>query len=456
VGTKLKPAGLKAMLHTERSDLRSAMRAELKAIGVTDVVTPTDSDACIVELVNDAEIPLVIDWELGGEEVVKVLSAARGHFKIDTRPIFVIARRVDENVLLTAWEYGVSHVHTGEISRARIKEALRKLIATDAMPEREIRETLIKVAEARKRDEWGMATPLLLEMTDKYPDNHLLKVELAENFIFEELWSEAGALVQPLAMGEPPNPRALHLYARCLAQSGKLSQATRLLQKAKLINPHNVERLIDLGNILLHQNRVGEARDVFTEAEAKGGDNQDAVVGKSKCMLLEGEVNEALAILKDISGPRELAAIFNTTAILAIHHGTFEKGMSLYDAAVRAVGKNTRLQARLWFNKGVGYRRWRRSNKALECFTRSLALDAGFDKAKRQRAAVAGGAKVRMPARGALPEIVVDNGPTEEVSEIEFPALPKRKTQPEQTKKAAGADTFDGAFEEEDWSDDDL
>ncbi len=455
MGTKPQKPSLVTIVHTERSDLRTLIRAELKNVGIQEIQAPGSSDDCVSELVRFQSAPLILDWEIGAAEVVKILGAARGHFKIDTRPIFIIAAKVDQSILTTAWEYGVSHVHTGEISRSGIKEALRRLLEQDSEKEKEIKSALVKVAEARRRDDWAVATPLLLEMVERYPSHDQLKIELAENLINEDLWRDAEVLLAPLALSVPPNLRAAHLLARCMAHAGKMQEATELLKKASLINPYNVERLVDLGNILLDQNRVPEAREVFEEAQELAPGNADAVVGSSKCLLLEGEINDALGLLKDISGPRELAAVFNTTAILAIRHGTFDKGMNLYDAAVKAVGRNTKLQSRLWFNKGVGYRRWRKIEKALECFNTSLALDGEFEKAKRQRDLVmgAGGATER-PSRIGRSQPSVDVSGGDELSEMEISPLSRKKAVT--PKKVVGGDEQDVNFEEEDWVDEDF
>ncbi|MFK5283014.1 tetratricopeptide repeat protein, partial [Lacticaseibacillus paracasei] len=85
----------------------------------------------------------------------------------------------------------------------------------------------------------------------------------------------------------------------------------KLLERAKIVNPHNVDRLIDLGEAFLNNNQVDEAMANFCEASTLDEDNKEAKFGQGKCMLMSGEVNEALGLLKAMSGPREMASIFN-------------------------------------------------------------------------------------------------------------------------------------------------
>jgi len=383
-----KKSETRAIVHTERSELRDALRQELKAQGVKEIISPPDVDGCIAAIVQNAGIPLILDWEAGAADIVRILAASRSHFKIDTRPTFLVASQVSEAIIQSAYEYGVLHVHTGEISRQAIKEGLQDLL-TATPEEKHISSILSSVAEARRRNEWAVSTPLLSSLAEKHPQNAILQCELAENLIHEQKWTEAIPLLEKHARGERPDVRAQHLLARCLLKVGQGNEAAKLLQSAKLLNPFNVDRLVELGDILLSQEKVEEAKEVFDEARTIAPRRGDATVGSAKCSLLQGEVNEALGLLKNISGPQELAAIFNTTAILAMKHGNHEKGMSLYQSALKAVGQVPHLQSRLHFNMGIGYKRWKKLTEALACFDKALSVDPQYDKAKKYRDLVA-------------------------------------------------------------------
>jgi tetratricopeptide (TPR) repeat protein len=167
-------------------------------------------------------------------------------------------------------------------------------------------------------------------------------------------------------------------------RKGDFEAAIALLERAKIINPLNVDRLIDLGNAFLSNGQVDEAMEEFKEAKALDPENKEASVGESKCLLMNGEVNEALMLLKTISGPREMASIFNTAAVLSMRGEKFEKAMSLYKSALAALGKDRPLAARLHFNVGLGYRRWQKFDKAIAHLKKSLELDPTYEKAKAQ------------------------------------------------------------------------
>lgn len=371
------------IVHTPRGELREVVRSELKALGARDILIPQSSDNCIELLVTHGDAILVLDWELGAADVNSILSAAKGHHRVETRPIFMVIPEHSPHIIGVATDYGVSQLHAGPISRLGIKECLGAMIEEDDAT-RELRDTLIKVAECRARGEWRLATEVLTDLYEKMNGSERIALELADNLIHEEQWDTVVALLAPFAKKDPPNIRALHLFGRALMRKGDFEAAITLLERAKIINPLNVDRLIDLGNAFLSNGQVDEAMEEFKEAKDLDPDNKEAAVGESKCLLMNGEVNEALMLLKTISGPREMASIFNTAAILSMRSEQFVKAMSLYRSALAALGKDQRLAARLHFNVGLGYRRWQKLDKALAHLRKSLELDPSYEKAKAQ------------------------------------------------------------------------
>jgi tetratricopeptide (TPR) repeat protein len=239
----------------------------------------------------------------------------------------------------------------------------------------------VQLAFARERKDLEFAGRIVNEMERQFPNSPRVVVEKADNLILAEKWDEAMQVLTPLREKNPPNLRALHLTGRCLARSGDHAGALSVLTAANLLNPHNAARLVDIGNILLETNEFLKAKDTFDEALDMEKENRDAKVGKAKCLLLEGEVNDALELTKQLSGPRELAAIFNTTAVLSIRHGDYDKGMQLYRHAIKAVMDSKSLSARLFFNLGVAYHRQGRPKDAKAQFEKSAQLDPEFAKA---------------------------------------------------------------------------
>src|SRR5690606_25466008 len=139
------------------------VRQEPKALGADSIVSPGSKDECVELLIANPDAILVLDWECGAEEVNLILGAVNGHFLVEVRPIFLIVPEVDDRMIAIGAEYGVSQVHAGPISRVAIKENLEALIKEEESTS-DVREVLVKVATARSKGDWALATPLLLDM----------------------------------------------------------------------------------------------------------------------------------------------------------------------------------------------------------------------------------------------------------------------------------------------------
>ncbi len=376
----------KSIVFVIDAESRAVVTASLESGGAGAAKLVDSPEACIEALVQEQKSILVIDMAAGSEQVNQILTASKTHFKVETRPILILVSELTDSALATASEYNVSQIHAGDIEKESVEVCIKQLVnelnSTDS-----IRDVLIKVATARSRGDWSIATPLLEREHEKNPNDERLSLELAENYIHERNWSGAEKLLEPYLSTTPPMIRALNLKARCLMNEGQFDAAATIMEKAKLLNPHNVERLIEFGHVLISSDRIDDARQQFEEAGALDNENVEASRGVGQCMLMQGEVNEALDFLKSISGPRELASVFNSAAVMSIHNGHFDQGMTLYKKAFKVVGTDDKIAARLLFNMGLGYKKNDDLVKALDCFTKAADLDPEYDKAGHHKQA---------------------------------------------------------------------
>jgi tetratricopeptide (TPR) repeat protein len=370
-----------AILFVARATLRPALRQELKAAGIGEVLAPETLEACVAGLVHHDRALLVVDWDHGLETVNLVLKAAQGAFNVDTRPIFLLAPATSAEVVATGAEYGVARLHTGEVTKSALSEHLQALLDEES-DDTGLRHELTRIADARRRGDWLAAGTLLAALQARFPDHRRVNCELVENLIHEEKWEQAAAIVDALSVTDGNNLRVRHLKARCLMKQGRFDAAANLLQECQLVNPFHVERLIDLGNALLQAARYGEARQSFDEALRLEQKSAAARQGQLQCRLVQGDVNDALKLMRELSGPRELAAVFNNAAILAIRHGRFEQGQSLYHTAIGTLGERERLTARLIFNLGLAYHKQGKGEEALSSFERACRIDPTFAAAR--------------------------------------------------------------------------
>ncbi|RZA12951.1 MAG: tetratricopeptide repeat protein, partial [Proteobacteria bacterium] len=206
-------------------------------------------------------------------------------------------------------------------------------------------------------------------------------IELAEAYIHEERWKLAEDVLRALMTAEEVAPRVKHLFARCRLKQGDYNTAIASLKGAQILSPYNVERLLEMGNLFLKLDRAEEAESTFDEILEFAPGSKPATFGKSASKLLMGEVNEALAILNGVANPRELSAIFNTAAILAIKQQRFDAGFALYQKALQLLSKKPKLVSRILYNMGIGFVKWGKNDKGLKCFEKAIEQDPTFQDA---------------------------------------------------------------------------
>lgn len=370
-----------AILFVSRPNIRPLLKQELKAAGVETVHTSEDSDSCIEQLVLSSAALLVTDTDLDRKTLTSVLAAAQGSFNVDTRPILLITQTMSPEVISFASEYNIARIHNGEISRSSIQTNLQA-IAQEENDENGIRNTMIRIADARMRSDWEMSEFLLLDLYGRYPADARIACELAENYINKDDWQQAEAIIEGIQYPGNTNIRCMHMKARCLMRNGNFADAEDLLQRCKLINPYNVDRLVDLGTALMNMARVQEALENFELALEIDADRKEALEGKVQCKLLSGDVNEALSLMRQITSPRELASLFNNAAILSIRQGQFNNGMQLYKTAIGTIGRKEKAAARLFYNLGIAYMKFAYQTEALSCFEKAAEIDSSFRNAK--------------------------------------------------------------------------
>ncbi len=369
------------IIFTAREDLATMATAHLKMKGVSSIFVYDNVDDTEDSLANHKKALLIIDWQIDAEKVVQVLLFNRKRHPDQLRPILLIVDKISEQIVVTATEYAVTQIFAEELTFKNLGARLTSLIMLDSLPS-DIKKVLSQVADARKVEDWKLSLVLLQKCLAKNPTNQLLKCEAGESLLYMGDYDNALKILEPFRRGKPPYLRGQHMLSRCLLKLGKAEEAQQILSATMLFNPFDCDRLVDLGRALFQLERFQEAGVQFETALKIDGKHQGALLGKSKCSLLDGHVNDALIILKEITSPEELASIFNTCAVITIRKGKHEAGMDLYRAALKAVGTNTVLQARLFFNMGLGYRRLNLKEKAKACYENAVKLDPKFVKAK--------------------------------------------------------------------------
>lgn len=371
-----------AFIYSKRADVRDVVRQALKVNGLdTNNIQNIVKESNILKLIEKSDFAfLILDWELGAETINRVLEANRKASAIESHPVYLLAAREDENIFKTAKEFFVSRCTIGDITTDSIRGEIRGLVS-DYRRLSPIRQVLLNVENAKRLGEDDQAFDMITKLHSKTPDNPRVIVEFAEALIGRGEWKKAEDILRPVLDTEPPYARIKHLYARCRLKAADYNSAIASLKGAQLVSPYNTERLLEMADLFLDLDRPDEANDAYDEILKIAPSYKHAKLGKSKSMLLAGELNEALTLLRECASHRELSSVFNTAAIIAIKQEKYEVGFGLYKKAIGLLAKHTHLLSRIVYNMGIGFVKTGDSEKGLMCFKKSHQLDPDFKNA---------------------------------------------------------------------------
>jgi tetratricopeptide (TPR) repeat protein len=409
-GLSLRSVFKDAIIFAARKSTSNAARLVLTdEVGIRNVLVCEDEAAVQAALTEKPKAALIIDWNIGPSTVVPLLRAAQQD-PVVARPVLVIANHVTPDMVAIALEYRVARIAVGQVTSSSLPAHLTQVVKTISA-ESTLHPILAEPPPVEGAEPKPPRTPeQLIEALEaaheKYPNNFRITVELAERLIEQEQWVKAEMLLHPLWTLDPPYLRALSAYSRCLMKKKAFADAEFVLQKGKLINPMEPDRLVELGDVLLELGKVSEAKENYAAAATLDPDSKGATLGNAKCQLLEEDINDALMILQQSTSPRELASVFNTAAIISARDNRFEHSLSLYEAATQAVAGETKTLARLKFNQGLAYVKWGKLRDALQCFEEGARLDPQFKKSSHNAAVL----KKGLEEGGSVTDDLADSG----------------------------------------------
>ena len=352
---------IKAAIFSKRQEIRQAIRNSLKSKGLAadNILNVLTEDECTKAINRNDKLILILDWDNGPNAVGVMLETIATTLRTGSHPTFLISSKTSDQILKLGAEFKVAKIAIGEINSDTINEQISDLVA--AMTNIEgYQETMQQVRshldQARSQDAIQH-----LEVAHKSADSsEVFGVELAELYFQNDQQDDAERLLKTMMVDYPGNARVKHIYARCKLLSNDYEGAIASLKGAQLISPANVQRLLELGAAYLEIDRPDQASQAFEEILRLAPELKQAKKGQAKSQLLSGEINEGLNLIRSSLNPREIAAVFNTAAIIAIKNGKYSEGLSLYKVAAKTLESDEVLAAKIVYNMGIGFVKWGR------------------------------------------------------------------------------------------------
>jgi Tfp pilus assembly protein PilF len=184
------------------------------------------------------------------------------------------AAELNPDSVLPLYFLGLIYEHTGSLKEARssFERAVNRSIACYPAAV-----GLARVIDASGQKQ--VATSILQEMANSYPDNMAIKRQLALNYYNNQDWSHAESAIAEILQKDSKDPDFTLMRARVLVEEGQLVQAQAALDQYAPINPNN--RLY-----LFLRARI----------QAEGYHNSDAALTYLRAILKSPMVNDEISI----------------------------------------------------------------------------------------------------------------------------------------------------------------
>src|SRR5690606_34524492 len=137
---------------------------------------------CLESLDNWPDALLIIDWNRGLQDIVRVLAQTKAFPYLDRRPILLFAlNETQEEIEQIASEFEMTVTHTGPITLNYIRNTLH--IIQDDPDLQSIEATLQNVVEGRIERDWARSDAALKKLHQDIPHAEWVRAEWAENLL---------------------------------------------------------------------------------------------------------------------------------------------------------------------------------------------------------------------------------------------------------------------------------
>lgn len=156
--------------------------------------------------------------------------------------------------------------------------------------------------------------------------------------------------------------------------SGKNKEAKTVLMRVLEASPNNIERLCNLGNLSLKEMDTEGADAYFSKAQEIDKKDEHAIRGKNLMFNIKEYMHENEQI------PASYASLLNAIGVSFVRAGDLEKGIEHYKSALEYI-EDKKSQAKLSFNLGLGYAKWKKIPESIDWFEGAKKLLPDYERA---------------------------------------------------------------------------
>jgi tetratricopeptide (TPR) repeat protein len=219
--------------------------------------------------------------------------------------------------------------------------------------------------------QFKQAEELILPRLKKEPNSVRFLTLYAELLLRANDTKKAEEFLNKILQIDSNHIPALNLISKVYIKTDRFEDAMIVLEKAKLLSPHNVERLLVMGELNLGNGEAEKAEENFKRVLKLNPTDDRASYGLGRALATQGNTNESKQILSTLKKADELASFFNNKGILLTKSGKFTEGISLYLNAIKVINIPEK-EYLLLYNIALAYTKLGNKEKAIEYAKKSV------------------------------------------------------------------------------------
>lgn len=346
------------------------VRNYLKQQNQYDVDTFTAGEEAWKSIENRAPDFIVMGWRLQGMSGIAFLNRIRRHPPTMMIPVLVTSGLINRNDFRLLDEFPCTRLLESPFTRLQFERFLQSLIK-EKLWYKSNYELLGNLWKSARQDTSSLESQVrkILTSSPRPAPLAVLAARLAQKANDHDL---AKKILTFILQKEPMYLPAINEMAKIQCHKRDYPAALDLLRHAMDVSPHSMQRLCLLGQVSLSVRDPDGAKRYFTAALNIDGHDRTARAGMT---ISENMINFP-AGAAGVGFTESFASLLNTIGIALVRNGNFQKGIDQYKAALMFVHDSLDI-AKVSFNLGLGYLRWRKQAEALQWFEKSLSTSGG-------------------------------------------------------------------------------
>lgn len=338
----------------------------LSAAGVQSVVESENGSEAWRLLTTEKFHAIVFDWNLDGVSGLALFNRIRRSRKFASLAVLVSTHEIKPEDFALLSEFPCSGLLEKPFTELSIVRQFSEIVAEAQSYEqnRDIIEQFIHDAAEGGKDVARAFDKFFKTLPRPVPLALIAGRQLREL----KRYGEAEAILRKALNRDDRKLPVIAELGKVLIAAGKTQEAVQLLNHARNFSPHNVDRLLTLGEVNLRNLNPKQAKALF--AEVIGIDADDAKANQG--IVVAQNIEDYLTFDKGETVSLNFASLLNVIGISLVRSGKHAEGIKQYEAAMRFVHADQD-SSKLAFNLGLGYMRWGKPETAKKWFEKSTA-----------------------------------------------------------------------------------